>query len=320
LIRWIRKVSDADRSCGKIKTHMQQDLKEIGEVLEAARRKKGFTIEKVYKETRIQPNVIEALEKGKAEELLDRIYIIMLLRKYASFLNLDGAALAARYRAFYEANKGDALEEIKKSPALGIELQKWVKPEIYSAIVFVLIFLILLFGIKTRFSRDTGQVPKTAQARPQAALAKTPPSTSDRSKGKPDSVKKETRAAAAKPSASPATPEKTASKNTGRDAKAALFPIPKDVPIELALRGADEVWMKVKQDGRVIFEGTLRRNEQKKWAADKVLDLWVGRAEALDFTINGTRIGKVGSGRIKDIQILRNGLKIDNTWLLKAEE
>lgn len=102
--------------------------------------------------------------------------------------------------------------------------------------------------------------------------------------------------------------------------KPALFPIVRDKPIELSLRSTDSVWMKVKKDGKSAFEGTLRKGKRKSWSADDKIELWIGRAEALDFTINGKSIGSIGKGSIKNIQISRRGLKIKNKWLLKAKE
>ncbi|UCD55547.1 MAG: DUF4115 domain-containing protein [Candidatus Omnitrophota bacterium] len=104
------------------------------------------------------------------------------------------------------------------------------------------------------------------------------------------------------------------------ESKPAIFPIAKDKSIELVLQGADNVWMKVKKDGKVIFEDTLPKGGKKEWSARDKIELWTGRAEALNFTINGTPIGTVGRGNIKNIQISRQGLQIKNKWLLKAKK
>lgn len=101
--------------------------------------------------------------------------------------------------------------------------------------------------------------------------------------------------------------------------EAPLFPIPEEKSIELTLEGTDDVWMKVKKDGKTAFEGTLGKNEKKNFSAKKKIELWVGRAEALKFAINGRPVGKVGEGRIRDIAISRSGLKVNDKWLLKAE-
>jgi len=64
--------------------------KEIGEILKAARQKKGLTIDEAYNKTRIQPKIIRALEAGQIGEVLDKIYVLLFLKKYALFLGLDG--------------------------------------------------------------------------------------------------------------------------------------------------------------------------------------------------------------------------------------
>ncbi len=98
-----------------------------------------------------------------------------------------------------------------------------------------------------------------------------------------------------------------------------LFPLPDNKPIELTLAGTDSVWMRIKKDGKKVFEGTLEKNKEKTLSAKKEIELWVGRAEALNFTINGRHIGKVGRGSVKNISITRNGVKAGNRRLFGSE-
>ena len=78
--------------------------------------------------------------------------------------------------------------------------------------------------------------------------------------------------------------------------------------------------MKVKKGNKVAFVGVLKKNKEKTWSTDDSIELWVGRAEVLDFTINGKPIGKIGKGRIRRIRISRNGLKAGSKWLFKADK
>lgn len=236
---------------------------EIGEILKMARKKKGLTIEKVYKATRIQPSVIEAMENGKADEILSKVYVLLFLRKYASFLGLGGDNLAANYKSIYTEEKEGIRDMVMKKPVtLNLDMRKWASPVV--SIVFIVIFVGLLFAIKS----------------------KSPPSQ----------------------------------KAIIKERAQVIFPIPKNKPIELVLRATDDVWMKAEEDGKTIFEGTLRKNTEKEWLADNKIELWVGRAEALNLTINGKPLGKIGKGKIRTIQISRSGLKIGNKWLLRAKK
>ena len=46
-----------------------KSIREIGELFKKTRVKKGLTIEKVYKNTRIYPGVLKTMDNGKFEDL-----------------------------------------------------------------------------------------------------------------------------------------------------------------------------------------------------------------------------------------------------------
>ena len=62
-----------------------KSIREIGELLKKARVKKGLSIEKVYKNTRIYPGILKSMENGKFEDLPGRLYVKAFLRKYSDF-------------------------------------------------------------------------------------------------------------------------------------------------------------------------------------------------------------------------------------------
>ena len=260
--------------------------REIGEILKEARRKKGLNKEAVRKAIHIQPNMIDALEEGKADEHLSRIYVLLFLKKYAKLLDLDPAALTADYKRFYPGEEKQlfSLEKEEKpiSIKLNVDIQKWILPAISAVLILITVFFVLSFSIKA-VSYVKGKV-KLAK--------KTPPAT-----------------------------ERQAPKNEESDKlqKSDIFPIPEDKPITLSLQASDDVWMRVKRDGKIVFENTLPKGKIQEWSADDKIDLWAGRAEVLNFTISGKRVGKIASGNVKNIQLSRQGLKIGNKWLLKEE-
>ena len=75
--------------------------------------------------------------------------------------------------------------------------------------------------------------------------------------------------------------------------------------------------MKIAKDGQTVFEGTLQKGRSSSWSANKKIDLWLGRAEALNITVNGYKIGSVGKGRLRNLVITRDGLRIGNKRLSK---
>lgn len=82
-----------------------KSIREIGELLKNARMKKGLTIEKVYKSTRIYPGVLRAMENGKFEDLPGRLYVKAFLRKYSDFLGLDKDSIIKKYERFFPEEK-----------------------------------------------------------------------------------------------------------------------------------------------------------------------------------------------------------------------
>ena len=244
--------------------------KEIGRKLKDAREKRGLSIEGVYKATRMQPSVIAAIEEGKAEERLDRIYLLLFVKKYAFFLGLDGESLAASCKSFYARRELTREAPSEKAPPVKVsEAEKWLTPAAFGALAFICIFFILLFGIKLKFTRKIQKPITSSRRAPRAQAA----------------------------------------------VKESAFPIAQGEAIELSLRSTDRVWMKVKKDGKVIFEGTLNKNKQKNFYADDKIELWAGRAEALEITVNGKALGVIGKGNIKNILISRRGLKVGKKWL-----
>ncbi|NQU95538.1 MAG: DUF4115 domain-containing protein [Candidatus Omnitrophica bacterium] len=267
--------------------------KEIGEILKEARQKKGLSFDKIYKATRMQSSIIRAFEEGRAEEILDRVYVLLFLKKYASLLDLNADSLARDYKSSLTERKTEALDVIgEKEPVVkDVEIQKWVTLVGSLVLVLMVVFFILFVGLKLKSFYRT-RISTTAKAVETVKSVKTT---------KP--LKK--------------SPKKEAVKQS--EDKIVFPVIPKNRRIKLVLHGTEDVWMKVSKDGRVDFVGTLRKNATKKWIAKKSIELWVGRAEALRFTINGVSFGKIGEGNIKAIQISKDGLKMRNKWLFKAK-
>jgi cytoskeletal protein RodZ len=80
-------------------------------------------------------------------------------------------------------------------------------------------------------------------------------------------------------------------------------------PIILEIYAKDDSWMELKADGETVFEGILKKDSQEKWQAKKEFEIWVGKADVLQVTINGSSYGTLGKGIIKGIKINSEGIK-----------
>jgi len=252
--------------------------REIGKILKDARQKKGLSLEKIWNTTRMQGKVIEALEEGTVDDFLNKVYVLLFLKKYASLLELDADDLVESYKAFYKGPEEQVLAVTPKKPfKLTPGLRKFITALLVGIFTGLVFFVVISLGIRVKTFYRSRRV--TARSTPQ----KTPRIT-----------------------------------GFSKQAKA-IFPISKNKPIDLSLKCSDDVWLKMWKDGKILFEGTLRKGKKKSLSAEDKIRLWSGRAEAMDITVNGVFIGKVGRGNIKKIEISRNGLKVGKKWLIGAK-
>jgi len=69
----------------------------LGSVLRSTREARGIDLARVQRDTRIQFRYLLALENGDYGNLPEPLYVRGFIRLYASYLELDAAALVARY-------------------------------------------------------------------------------------------------------------------------------------------------------------------------------------------------------------------------------
>ena len=70
----------------------------VGDELRAARETAGYGLEHISAALRIRRQHLEAIEKGRFEDLPGRVYALGFVRGYAEFLGLDGDIIVQRYR------------------------------------------------------------------------------------------------------------------------------------------------------------------------------------------------------------------------------
>lgn len=86
--------------------------------------------------------------------------------------------------------------------------------------------------------------------------------------------------------------------------------IPKSEPLTLAVKANDDVWIEIKSDGEVIFRNVLSKGSRETWKAKKKIELWTGKADVLELTLNGNPLGFLGKGVRKGILITHKGMQL----------
>lgn len=241
-----------------------KSAREIGELLENARTKKGLTIEKVYKKTRIHPGILRALEEGKVENLLNKVYIKGFLKKYSEFLGLDKDSIVREYAKDLPEETEQKLHIDKDQPPKDIIKYLNIGLSVLAVILFIMFASMTISKIRLFFLSRTKKTSAPLIEKKDIA-AKAPIEN--------------------------------------------LAVTPASSKISLSVKSIEDVWMRVKKDGDIVFNGILPKGSQESWVSDKRFDLRVGKLEALSFTVDSKFIGKIGSG-VKDVTIDREGIKI----------
>lgn len=71
----------------------------VGALLAEERKRQGLTLDQVSDMLRIRQPYLEAIERGRIEELPGRTYALGFVRAYADYLRLDGGEIIRRFKA-----------------------------------------------------------------------------------------------------------------------------------------------------------------------------------------------------------------------------
>lgn len=253
----------------------------LGRALKKARLKLGLTFEEIYKDLRIHPKILKALEEDKIDPHIGEVYIKGFLKKYAGFLGFETD------KVLYSFTQRPPLREPLRGPFIDIDKKKSppliIKDRFRKSILPLTAIIALALTISLISYAGAQLIIEFKKFRPRLSRTLTGANIKRIAERESPNVK----------------------------GLGPFLAIPQDQPLILKVATKDKVWLRVKSDGKVIFEHTLPKGSVEKWQAQDGLELWVGRAEKLDLTLNNNYLGSPGRGRIRKIIIDRKGLRIE---------
>lgn len=107
---------------------MKNDLKMLGQTLQARRNELNFSLKEAENATSIRISHLQALEEGDLSKLISPVYAQGFYKQYANFLGLDGDKLVREnIEAFAKPEKqefayGIGTLEARGSPGSGVRL------------------------------------------------------------------------------------------------------------------------------------------------------------------------------------------------------
>jgi len=232
-------------------------MSESGELLRAAREKKGVSLSDAEEATRIRARYLEALESGDAAGLPAKVYIEGFLRNYAVYLGLSASDVMAAYRRGEEQEPNQVGVQEAVHPVRLPSRTARIR-------ILLLANLIALVALAVVLYRQ-GQYP------PQAIAPTATPML--------------------EPIAAP-TPTPASLPETPSPAAPTVVPTPAlpstPVPgVQVQVRITDLTWMRITQDGEIIFEGTLEAGETRTWVGKERVTMLCGNAAGTTVTVNG---------------------------------
>ena len=248
----------------------------IGKKLKTAREKKKITLRQAYERTRIHPDVLRALEQDEHDKILNPTYIRSFLKGYASYLGLDVSKIIEEYNKL-KPQKPKYHRPVppsrtpQKLQKLGIVI-RWLSKNAPSVLKWVVILVVVVIALKGTF-KITRYIKDRAKAK-QAEQTKQAKQT----------------------------------KQT-RQSKQSKFVIPKGEKLMLVIDATDDAWLRLKVDGKIIFENILKKGSSETWEAKDNFTIWTGKAHALLLDLNGNYLGAAGKGVVKNLVIDRKGIK-----------
>lgn len=112
-------------------------MESIGLRIKAVREEKGFSIEKVSRDTFISKSYIKAIEEERFDDLPGEIYLLGFLKNISRYLGIDEEEIIALY-------KNTKLQESDSPPAL---IQGKKKNRAFLIILSVVVFVLLVSGM-----------------------------------------------------------------------------------------------------------------------------------------------------------------------------
>jgi cytoskeleton protein RodZ len=70
---------------------------------------------------------------------------------------------------------------------------------------------------------------------------------------------------------------------------------PKAAPLHVAVAASGHSWVRTVADGTTVFEGFVNAGDKQIWEAKRTLTVKVGNASAVDLSLNGKSLGRLGA-------------------------
>ncbi|WP_435846360.1 helix-turn-helix domain-containing protein [Streptomyces fradiae] len=230
----------------------------IGRALREARLAAGLTVEQVSDSTRVRVPIVQAIEEDDFSRCGGDVYARGHVRTLARAVGLDPAALVEQYDAEHGGRPAP-------TPAAPMFEAERIRPERrrpnWTAAMVAAIVAVVGFAGFTLFGQDG------TDSGSEKTVADAPAATGSRA-----------------PKAAPSKPAPAPSES-------AIAAVPQDKVTVKLTATRDKSWISAKaHDGKLLFDGLLRKGDSKTFQDDERIDLILGNAGAIELFVNGKKV------------------------------
>lgn len=248
-----------------------------GTRLKNIRLEKGMTLEEVHKKTKVHLNILKSIEDDSLAGL-SPIYIKGFLKIYCNFLGVDPREYISEYSQSQKAQVKSQASSTK---------QDLKPPSIFMSPLKGLISWIPRLKLKTLAVILAVFIGSFILFRIAKAISS---QKSSPSSGKTISA-------------------------VSRPKKTTTVGNPKALPsgtIKVGIRAKQKCYLTLKMDGRIVFQGELRKGVHESWDAKDKVEFSLNNAGAVQMQINGKDIGSIGrrNQAVKGLITRESGLQI----------
>lgn len=270
-------------------------MSELGELLRKARLDKGISLDTLQDTTKIRKRYLEAIEEGNYKVMPGSFYVRAFIKSYAEAVGLDPNEVLRLYKSAIPAPAAEpkAEPQMRRKRTDGKSSEKWSK---WATGIMLWSFLLLIIGIIYYFistnyksgdehkqvSNDQAQQHLTTKVQSETQAPQTGASAT------PETSKA--------PSPTPTPTPQQVVKLTKSEKGVDYYSVQNadKVKLEMKITG-DECWYQVDrladasgQGAKNIDMGTIVSGAQPKtWEVDGSTFLILGRANAVEISVNG---------------------------------
>ena len=277
----------------------------LGIFLKKSREERHVALDDIAEATRIRRYYLEAIENDEWDKLPSKVFIKGFLKSYAEFLGLDKEAVIHHYlrTSSVETTEPGAVKKTRS---------RSVKPYLIMIVsVLALVFIIAVIYLNERNISITNKAfqhlgTHSLEKKIEGIAEKEVTSKKDERKneiflsedeGAGDEVTKIT--LKSKPIDDTKVLEDLTTPMKSEEEKKPLLP-----NLILTANVKSQTWVAISIDERSVKEYLFQPGQTPQWTAEKNFNILIGNAAGIEFSLNGKKVGNLGTqGQVVRIRL-----------------